>query len=145
MLTWIKDLDKFGIPSGLVNALFFISIGALITIPSMAVWNTFTGLDARDDKFDTNIQRLDSLMTKISDNQDINLYFMLESSRTQEFTTNSLVEMMQEIGKENPDALRVIVEKKKAVDQYQKDHLPHYKKRMFKQGDFKIVSDELTN
>ncbi|MBR8535375.1 hypothetical protein KDU71_07370 [Carboxylicivirga sediminis] len=145
MLSWINSLEKFGVPVGLVRALFFIMTGALITIPSMKVWSTFTGLDARDDKFDHSIQQLDSTMTKISDNQDIILLFMLEASKSQEFTTNSMVEMMQELGREKPDALRVIIEKKKAVDQYQKDHLPHYKKRVFIQSEHRIVSEEITD
>ena len=144
MLNWINSLEKFGVHIGTVRALFFIVIGVLIAIPGLSVWQTFTGLNARDDKFDKHITRLDSMMTKMLSNQDVNLYFMLEVSETQEFTTNSIVEMMQELGREKPDALRVIIEKKKAVDQYQRDHLPHYKKHIFKKSDFQIVSEELT-
>jgi len=145
MLSWVNSLEKMGIPTGLVSALFFLITGILITIPAMSLWASFTSMDTDIKGIEQHLPRLDSMMTKISKNQDINLYFMLELSMTQEFTSNSLVEMMQELGTNNPDALRVIIEKKKAVDQYQKDHLPHYKKRMFKQGDFEIRSEELTN
>ena len=145
MLSWVNILEKMGIPAGLVRALFFLTTGILVTIPTMSVWGTFTSMDNDIRGIEQHLPRLDSMIMKISNNQDINLYFMLELSKTQEFTSNSLVEMMQENAKDKPDALRMIIEKKKAVDQYQKDHLPHYKKRVFEQGDFKIMSEELTN
>ena len=73
------------------------------------------------------VDELIGLVSHLGDNQQIVIEYTIELSKTEEYSTTQLVEILKELAKE--ERVKIIIqEKEKSIKQYQKDHLPHNKK-----------------
>ncbi len=124
----IEVLNFIGMPTKMAATILSIIIGFSLALAFIPPYMFIKNLSAKVEHMETNVvQKVESLMSMVNtldDTQQVLIEYTIDSSKTAEYTTNQLVEILKEVSSE--ERVKIIIsEKKKAIDQYQKDHLPH--------------------
>ncbi|MCW3784945.1 hypothetical protein [Plebeiibacterium sediminum] len=124
----IEVLNFIGMPPKMAVTLLSIIIGFSLALAILPPYMFIKDLSSKVENMETNVvHKVDSLLTMVNtldDTQQVLIEYTIDSSKTAEYTTNQLVEILKEVAHE--ERVKIIIsEKKKAIDQYQQDHLPH--------------------
>ncbi len=137
----IEILNFIGMPKRLVVTIITLFIGFSIALSFIPPYLFIKNLSAKVTNMETSVvQKVDSiigLVGQLDNTQQILIEYTIDSSKTAEYTTNQLVEILKEVAKE--ERVKIIIsEKKKAINQYQQDHLPHNKNDFVHKKHFNI-------
>ena len=133
----IEVLNFIGMPPKMAAALASIVLGFSLALAIIPPFVFVKELSSKVSSMENSVvAKVDSLMrltNELKNVQNTSSEYVIELSKTNEFTTGELVEILKELAKE--EKVKVIIkEKEKAIKQYQQDHLPHNKKREFTIG-----------
>jgi hypothetical protein len=125
----LEVLEFIGMPAKMAATIVSVFIGFSLCLAVLPPFLFVKNLSAKVENMEINVvQKVDSIIGMVSnlDNtQKILIEWTIDSSKTSEYTTSQLVEILKAIAKE--ERVKIIIsEKEKAIEQYQIDHLPHY-------------------
>lgn len=125
----LEVLEFIGMPAKMAATIVSVVIGFSLCLAVLPPFMFVKGLSYKVDNMETNVvQKVDSIISmvgKLDNTQQVLIEWTIDSSKTSEYTTNQLVEILKEVAKEERVKI-IITEKEKAIDQYQIDHLPHH-------------------